>query len=185
MKGRLIYLMGPSGSGKDSLLESARTRLEQLDCRIARRVVTRPAQGEAADTIDMEGFQQRMQQGDFALSWFANGLAYGVPIEIDDWLESGHDVLVNGSRAYLPIARERYHNLLPVLLQVDERVLRTRLLARGRENLEAIEQRLLRNRQLQAQQQDLRDAWLLDNSGTLDDAVTRLLQLISQQRQCA
>ena len=51
MRGRLIYLMGPSGSGKDSLLEAARERLAARDCVIARRVITRSAEAVGEDAI--------------------------------------------------------------------------------------------------------------------------------------
>lgn len=46
-------------------------------------------------------------EGAFALSWQANGLSYGIPREIDDWLAAGEDVLVNGSRGHLAQTRLR------------------------------------------------------------------------------
>ena len=107
MAGRLIYLIGPSGSGKDSLLDAARARLAERGCRIVRRVITRSAEavGEAALGVSAQQFAEMEAQGAFALSWHANGLAYGIPREIDDWLAAGQDVLVNGSRGHLRNAR--------------------------------------------------------------------------------
>lgn len=57
----------------------------------------------------------------FAMSWRANGLCYGIPVQIDEWLAQGYDVLVNGSRGYLAQARRRYPDLLAVLLGVKPR----------------------------------------------------------------
>lgn len=196
MQGRLIYLMGPSGAGKDSLLQAARESLQAFGCRLARRVITRSAesQGEDALGVTVNEFERLERAGAFALSWRANGLAYGIPREVDDWLAAGHDVLVNGSRAHLTAARQRYPNLLAILLRVDEGVLRQRLLARGRETPEQIEQRLVRNRRLQEQSvgfqaQGSSDGCfaplLLENSGPLSQTVVRLLQLIESNRQCA
>ncbi|KEZ65603.1 ribose-phosphate pyrophosphokinase, partial [Pseudomonas amygdali pv. tabaci str. ATCC 11528] len=107
MVGRLIYLIGPSGSGKDSLLDAARETLAQRNCRVVRRVITRSAEavGEAAQAVTVEQFEQMRERGAFALSWQANGLHYGIPIEIDQWLLEGHDVLINGSRAHLQKAQ--------------------------------------------------------------------------------
>src|SRR5690606_21010080 len=41
--GCLVYLIGPSGAGKDSLLRAAAEPLAALGARIATRVITRPA----------------------------------------------------------------------------------------------------------------------------------------------
>lgn len=180
MNGRLIYLMGPSGSGKDSLLQVASEPLQARGCRIARRIITRSAEAVGEDALavtDIE-FDQLQATGAFALHWRANGLSYGISREIDDWLAAGQDVLVNGSRAYLAEARQRYPELLPVLLTVALPVLRQRLLARGRESLEEIEARLARNEQFLAAGQG--EALLLDNSGPLEQTVQRMLQLINQ-----
>ena len=91
MAGRLIYLIGPSGSGKDSLLDAARPQLAERGCRIVRRVITRSAEavGEAAHGVSAEQFAVMRTEGAFALSWQANGLSYGIPREIDDWLAAG------------------------------------------------------------------------------------------------
>ena len=197
MSGRLIYLMGPSGSGKDSLLNAARARLAERGCLIARRVITRSVEavGEDAIGVSPAEFDQQEAAGAFALSWRANGLAYGIPRQIDDWLVAGQDVLVNGSRGHLAQARQRYPELLAILLQVDEAALRQRLQARGRESAEQIEARLTRSRTLQpplplGERVGVRgdghaDVRLLNNSGPLDQSVTQLLQLLSDARACA
>lgn len=147
MPGRLIYLMGPSGSGKDSLIEAARRPLAQLGCDVVRRVITRSAEsvGEAAHGVSADEFERLERQGAFALCWRANGLAYGIPVQIDEWLASGRHVLINGSRAHLDQARQRYPELLAILLTVDIDVLRQRLMNRGRESAAQIEARLKRS----------------------------------------
>jgi ribose 1,5-bisphosphokinase len=183
----LIYLMGPSGSGKDSLLEAAHERLAERNCVIARRVITRSAEavGEDAIGVTPAAFDQQEAAGGFALSWRANGLAYGIPKQIDDWLAAGQDVLVNGSRAYLPEARQRYPELIGVLLTVEPAVLRERLLRRGRESLEQIEQRLARNAQFDAASAERDGLHLLDNSASIERARDNLLALIGASRTCA
>ncbi|SDS61929.1 phosphonate metabolism protein/1,5-bisphosphokinase (PRPP-forming) PhnN [Pseudomonas trivialis] len=182
MAGRLIYLIGPSGSGKDSLLDAARSRLAERGCRIVRRVITRSAEavGEAAQGVSPEQFAALLAQGAFALSWQANGLSYGIPREIDDWLAAGEDVLVNGSRAHLAQTRERYPGMGVLLLTVDHTLLRQRLIARGRESLEDIEDRLARNARFTAQMIAGNDAglYVLDNSGALEDTVEHLLSVL-------
>jgi ribose 1,5-bisphosphokinase len=185
MAGRLIYLIGPSGSGKDSLLDAARPRLAERGCRIVRRVITRSAEavGEAAQGVSPEQFAAMEAEGAFALSWQANGLSYGIPREIDDWLAAGHDVLVNGSRAHLAQTRARYPTLLVLLLTVDQAVLRQRLISRGRESLADIEARLARNAQFTAQliADNGSGLYVLDNSGPLAHTVERLLCCLDQQ----
>jgi ribose 1,5-bisphosphokinase len=184
MAGRLIYLIGPSGSGKDSLLEAARARLTERGCRIVRRVITRSAEavGESAQGVSMQQFAEMEARGAFALSWHANGLAYGIPRDIDDWLAAGEDVLVNGSRGHLQNTRERYPDLVVLLLTVDLAVLRQRLLARGRESVVEIDRRLARNARFN--ERLLADSeppvHLLDNSGPLDYTVERLMVCIDK-----
>ncbi|MFJ7141035.1 phosphonate metabolism protein/1,5-bisphosphokinase (PRPP-forming) PhnN [Pseudomonas protegens] len=184
MPGRVIYLMGPSGAGKDSLIDAARQPLSALGCEVARRVITRSAEsvGEEALGVTAEEFERRVARGDFALFWRANGLGYGIPAQIDVWLAQGENVLVNGSRGHLPHARERYPDLIPIVLTVDTDVLRRRLLRRGRESLPEIECRLRRNEKFSTA------AWLdegqvvrLDNSGELTTTLKGLLAILIEK----
>lgn len=179
--GVLIYLMGPSGSGKDSLIEAARAQLAGAGVEIARRVITRSAEatGEAAQGVTPERFEAMRAAGEFAMHWQANGLEYGIPKQVDVWLAQGRSVLVNGSRSYLPEARRRYPGLLAVRLEVDPEVLRARLIARGRETPQEIDQRLARSARLQGCPDP--GVHALDNSGSLATAVSALFDLLRQQ----
>jgi len=154
-----------------------------------RRVITRSAEavGEAALGVSAQQFAELEAQGAFALSWHANGLSYGIPREIDDWLEAGLDVLVNGSRGHLQATRERYPNMRVLLLGVDQAVLRQRLLARGRESVAEIDQRLARNARFSQSLLAGHDpaVRLLDNSGALEHTVERLLACIGERSACA
>ncbi|WP_311971131.1 phosphonate metabolism protein/1,5-bisphosphokinase (PRPP-forming) PhnN [Pseudomonas baltica] len=185
MQARLIYLMGPSGAGKDSVIDAARGRLATIPVDVVRRVITRSAEsiGEQALGVSDERFAAMQHAGDFAMNWRANGHDYGIPEDINLWLAQGRHVLINGSRDYLPEAQRRYPDLLPVLVSVSSDVLRQRLLLRGRESLEEIERRLQRNDRLRTQAQQWQGrgaAQVLDNSGTLEQAVADLMALLSR-----
>ena len=75
MMGKLIWLMGPSGSGKDSLLAELRLR-EQTQLLVAHRYITRDASAGSENHIALseQEFFTRAGQNLLALSWHANGL---------------------------------------------------------------------------------------------------------------
>lgn len=180
--GKLIWLMGPSGSGKDSLLAELRQQ-EQAQLLVAHRYITRAANAGNENHIALseQEFFTRAGQNLLALSWHANGLYYGVGVEIDLWLHAGFDVVVNGSRAHLPQAKSRYGAvLLPVCLQVSQDVLRQRLLARGRENETEIVARLER-----AARYAPEDCHTLNNDGSLLQSVNTLLTLMGRKHSYA
>jgi ribose 1,5-bisphosphokinase len=116
------------------------------------------------------------------LHWRANGLDYGIPVQIDEWLDLGRNVLVNGSREHLAEARRRYPTLLAILLTVKSEVLRHRLVRRGRENSAEIEARLQRNDLfLASASSDTTPVMRLDNSGELAVTIEHFLGLLEQE----
>lgn len=172
---RLVYLMGASGVGKDTLLGEARRRHPAW--LVAHRYVTResgPSENSVALTHDE--FAVRQSTGLFCLSWEAHGLSYGLGIELEAWLCRDATVLVNGSRRALPDAQCRFGDwLLPILVTAPEDLLRQRLMNRGRETQGAIEERLLRHRQLAA---SLPDVAHIDNAGTPQASLDELSRLV-------
>lgn len=175
---KLIWLMGPSGSGKDSLLDALRQQ-KQTQLLVAHRYITRDASAGNENHIALseQEFFTRAGQQLFALSWHANNYYYGVGLEIDLWLHAGFDVLVNGSRAHLPQAQARYASaLLPVCLQVSPDILRQRLQDRGRESQAEITARLER-----AARYTPEGCHTLNNDGSLRQSVGALLSLINQK----
>lgn len=179
-QGSLFYLMGASGVGKDSLLGYLRShQVADSPMLIAQRFITRPASvgGEPHIALSTQAFQERLQAGDFAMHWQSHGYHYGIGNEIDRFLARGYPVVVNGSRSYLETARDLYSNLCPVLITASHDQLLKRLLSRGRESSQAIEQRLQRAESLNDQ---LRDQRLirLANEGPLEQAGQRLLDII-------
>ena len=145
MTGLLVLVVGPSGSGKDTLMTGAAKALAD-DARFcfARRVVTRPAAGEDHDVADAAAFAARRDAGGFALHWEAHGLHYGLPVEILEDLRRGRAVVANVSRGVLAEAAARFPTLV-VEITVSDWVRAIRLRKRGREAPEEVSARLARD----------------------------------------
>ncbi|APX10303.1 phosphonate metabolism protein/1,5-bisphosphokinase (PRPP-forming) PhnN [Tateyamaria omphalii] len=172
MTGRLIAVVGPSGVGKDTVMEA----MAQAEPRVGlvRRVITRPttAGGEVFDGVTVPVFQGMERQGAFALSWAAHGLHYGIPEDVDVALGAGRDMLANLSRGVLIKARARFPGLRVIALTADPETLAHRLGARGRETDADIAKRLSRaGTGLPAGI----EATVIDNSGALEATVRAAL----------
>lgn len=169
-RGTLIYVMGPSGVGKDTLIDIAKVKFDQTrNIKFVKRYITRSAQsgGEDFRPINQAAFDQLESEGGFAFSWRSHGLAYGVGREIDSWLNDGQLVVVNGSRGYLPEALKKYPDLTPVLVTATPQVLAERLKARGRESAQMVKERL---KQPEFQLEKQANLFIIDNSGPLAKA---------------
>lgn len=178
-EGTLFYVVGASGSGKDSLLRYGREHLAgDPGVVFAHRYITRPVElhGENHVALSEAEFDARLKAGLFALHWDSHGLRYGIGREINFWLARGCNVVMNGSREYLPEARRRYPALTAVLVTVSPEVLAARLRARGRETEDQISRRIARAKQFMRPEGRLE---IIENDAELHIAGERLVQLLS------
>jgi ribose 1,5-bisphosphokinase len=178
--GRLFYLIGASGAGKDSLLDYLRHHLPATaPVEIARRSITRSRTkaGEKHRSITRDEFDEKLRNGRFVMHWESHGYCYGIGREVRNWLEEGKRVVVNGSRAYLAEASAKFPELHPVLVSVEPEVLRGRLEQRGRESASEIARRLQRAGRYRVSLSHPRLV-TIDNSGELDAAGTQLLHTV-------
>lgn len=178
-----MFVIGASGSGKDSLIARARRELERHSGIVfAHRYITRPSDAGGENHVALSGteFRLRAQAGLFALRWQSHGLHYGIGIEIEHWLAQGLVVVVNGSRAYLPQAARRYPQLVPVWIEVSPAVLQQRLRHRGRESDAEIGQRLRRAAQFKVPLHPR--PYRLNSDGSLDQSGKALADLILGQK---
>ncbi|MCU0856331.1 MAG: AAA family ATPase [Rhodobacteraceae bacterium] len=148
MTGRLIAVVGPSGVGKDTVIDALMAATPGLVR--ARRVITAE-------------FERRRATGEFVLWWDAHGLRYGIPRAIVERLDDGADVIANLSRGALPDARRIFRGMVVLTLTARPEVLAARLAGRGRETAEDIAERLARADGFTVSGPDV---VTLDNSGT-------------------
>lgn len=179
MTARLVYFMGPSGAGKDSLLDWLRVHLP-APCPVhwAQRTISRVAApgGEAHESVSPATFVALRHGQAFAMHWEANGLGYGIRHAQLAPLAQGQWVLLNGSRAYLADALACCPDLVAVHITASPQVLRERLLSRGRETREEVEARV--QRALAYTPPPGAASLEVHNDGALGDAGQRLLNAL-------
>jgi len=145
--GTLWLVVGPSGAGKDSLLEGAKERLKDSPAHVfVRREITRPAEagGEDHIPVSVKRFEANRAAGAYVLSWGAHGLFYGIPATIAEDLGRGAQVIVNVSRSVIGEARARFADVRVIDITVPREILEARLRSRGRESDADIRKRLER-----------------------------------------
>ena len=178
--GAFIAVVGPSGAGKDTLIDYARKALsDEAGVEFVRRVITRPCDGETEDhdSLTAEAFEDALEAGAFALAWGAHGLRYALPASAGFAVAQGRVAVANVSRAVIAALRDRYAKVVVVEITAPPDVLAARLAARGRETGGAVEARLGRtNYRDNSLNPDLR----IDNSGDRSAAGERLVAAIRE-----
>ena len=184
--GLLFVVSGPSGAGKDTLLEALRGQAPRLRYSISS--TTRPPregeiEGDHYFFVPAEEFERQREAGEL-LEWREyNGNLYGTPRDyIERNVSQGYDVImkpeVNGALA----VKAAYPDAILIFLVPDRfSLLRERLLARRTETNEEIARRL------EIAQQEMKfirsfDYIVVNEQGRPDRAVLDLQAILQAER---
>jgi ribose 1,5-bisphosphokinase len=175
--GRLVLVVGPSGAGKDTLIGRARAACRG-DAAVVfpRRIVTRPPSlFEDNEFMPQTAFEQAAASGAFAFWWRAHGHLYGIPLAVDFDIEAGRTVVCNVSRTVVAAVRERYANVVAVLVTAPADVLAARLAGRARPSDGAVTDRMKR---VNIAREELRPDVVIDNVGEPESGARKLLDAV-------
>jgi phosphonate metabolism protein PhnN/1,5-bisphosphokinase (PRPP-forming) len=176
--GVLVLVVGPSGVGKDTLIDGARAALaDNPHVVFAQREITRgtEAGGEDHVPVSSQDFAARRAAGAYLLCWEANGHGYGAPLALQDDLRAGRTVVLNASRTVVDEARARFAPVRIASITASPETLRSRLSGRARESALEIEARLAR---AAAAQVTGPDVTVISNDGPAADGVAALVAVI-------
>jgi ribose 1,5-bisphosphokinase len=175
--GRLVLVVGPSGAGKDTLIAHAREACrDDATVVFPTRVVTRPPSiFEGNEFMPQSVFEQAAANGAFAIWWNAHGHMYGIPLAADFDIEAGRTVVCNVSRTVVGILRQRYANVVTVLVTAPQKVLETRLAARDRRSDGSVTDRMSRVDQMDGK---LRPDVIINNIGDPEIGTRKLVDTV-------
>ncbi len=182
--GAIVLVVGPSGAGKDSVIDFARRMLESNARFVfARRLITRAVDGtEDHEACSHQAFAAAEAAGSLALSWRAHGTAYGIRNSTVREIDSGHIVVANVSRRVIAAGVRLAPRALVAHVTASPDVLARRLQSRARETAADIAGRLAR----EAPRLDIGAPMLvIDNDGPIEKAgavfLAALIELVGSQ----
>lgn len=176
--GVFVAVVGPSGAGKDTIIDYARNSFAGTEAvEFVRRVITRPcdASSEDHDTLADIDFAEAERAGAFAVSWSAHGLNYGLPASLDRSIAEGRVAVANLSRGAIALVSARYANVIVAEITASAEILAERLARRGRESRGEVLARLARSAELGF---SAPGAVAIDNSGPPAEAGERFVALL-------
>lgn len=187
LSGALALVVGPSGAGKDALINGARERLCGIpEFYFVRRIITRdatPQSSELHTPITDAAFEAARVSGDYFLHWQAHGRKYAISSQAANELQSGRIVVASVSRTVITQACRKVDDATIIQITASASVRETRLASRGREAAADITSRLSREVSIDGGNAPL---LTIDNNGPLeygiDAMVSALLMILARLR---
>lgn len=178
--GKLVLVVGPSGAGKDTLIGLARAACaDNGNIVFPRRVVTRAASAsEENEEVSVDGFQEALARGEYAMHWEAHGHRYALRRAIDDDIRAGRTVVANVSRTVIGAVRRAYADVVVVSITAPPEVLAERIAMRARKSDGSLEGRLHRAVEDTSAAPDV----TIVNTGSADYHARRLVRVIKGEK---
>ncbi len=187
---KLLIISGPSGVGKGTIVKHLQDKYEELKKKLYLSVscTTRsPREGEVEGVnyyyITEKEFKKRIKKNDFLeYNIYGTGKYYGTPkSNAMNHLNDGYDVIleidVNGYKQ----VKENFPDCVGVFItapSLDN--LRSRLINRGTETMEVIEQRIETAKE-ELKQVALYDKVIINYEGEVDKAFEELYSIINEE----
>ncbi len=185
----LVIISGPSGVGKDTIIEALRRRPDARDYHYVVTCTTRGRRaGETDGTsyhfIDRGRFLRLREMGEFLEANEVHGHWYGTPRgEVRDALAAGRDVILKIDVQGAQVVKETVPDaLLIFLVPPSLEDLFHRLRARATESADELEVRQ-RNAAIELARQDDYDYVVTNETGQVERTARRIDEIIAEERE--
>lgn len=179
MSGTIYLIVGPSGVGKDTLIDGARRALP--DYLFVQRYITRETDsgGEEHAEISLLEFERMVEEKKFCVWWRAHDLGYGIHSDVARQVYEGATAVINTSRGSVSDFEAAFDHVITVHITASDDNLRQRLLSRGRESGAQIDDRLRRR----TPPVEARQLVEISNDGAPEIAIRELIKALETHKQ--
>lgn len=184
----LVIVSGPSGVGKDSVIEALRAEPRVPDYHYVVTCTTRPRRAYEVDGVHYrfltrEAFAALQGAGELLEANEVHGNWYGTPrAEVRSALSAGHDVILKIDVQGAAVVKQRVEDaLLIFLVPPSLEDLFQRLRARATESADELDIRQ-RNAALELARQDDYDHVIVNETGQIERTATKIHEIIQGEK---
>ena len=184
----LVIISGPSGVGKDTIIDALRARPREKDYHYVVTCTTRAPRPDEVDGssyhfLSRERFLAMRDAGQLLEANEVHGNWYGTPrAEVAAALVAGHDVILKIDVQGAQVVKERVSDaLLIFVVPPSLEALFQRLKARATESADELETRQ-RNAALELARQDDYDYVVLNETGQVERTAVRIDEIVAAER---